>query len=98
MSELQPFFTQTEAGFAFLQLALTTLPRRDFCDQIVKRRLELGRHGVERFREGIQLLQFGAWHPDAHVPAGHRSRRVGHVPEWRGHHGRQHRAQHKSEH
>ena len=98
IGEFQPVFTQTQAGFAFLQFALATFPCRDFCDQIVKRRLELCRHGVERFREGIQLLQFAAWHPDAQVPAGHRLRRARHVPEWRGHHGRQRRAQHEGEH
>ena len=74
-------FTRAQTGFAFGKFALTALARLDLADQIVKRPLELRRHGVERFRKASQLVQPAARHPDAQVPVRHRLCRMGHAPK-----------------
>ena len=93
--ELQPVFARAQPAFALLELALTALSRLDFADQIVERRLEPGRHVVERLREGAQLLQPAARHPRAQVAARHGLRRARDAPERRGHHRCQRRGQHR---
>ena len=96
--ELQPVIAHAQTGFAFLELALTTLSRLDFADQIVERRLEPASHVVERLREGSQFLQPAARHPRAQVSASHGLRRARNAPERRGHRRRQCRGQHEGEH